>query len=485
MTIVLALSARGPSQLIRPMIDHHLAQGVQRIVITFENAQADPLGYMEAAGWADRVTVGAEPRAGDVEPGGWLLHAGADEFWVATDRSATLADALGALPPSQAVLEPAVLDLGGYADGPTERRAPRAVRVRAAAAAGDNHDHGGPGSPPVPSALEVIRVPASSAATSAHIASLELTVQRYASRRLVRLLDTATPAARSARRRVADALRRRAALLSERRRRARLAQERRARYRAMRRLLDRPIEPVLVTGRVRNDAVPLVMCLWNRPQRIGHILDMLAAQTDAPPLRLILWNNNPADTEHYRAAVTAHATNDALASVELYSSPHNIGGIARFVVAHTLFARGVRGAYVMLDDDQNVGESFIHDLLTQYRPHGIRAWWAYRNEGSYWNRFEIEPGDEADYAGTGGTVADIEIAADRSFFDIDPRYLMLEDQWMTHYARLRGWDIRKARVSLEQVLEETNQYHGLLPLKDEFYAFLRSDAGRRRGRIRF
>ncbi|MFF1633605.1 hypothetical protein [Leifsonia sp. NPDC058248] len=244
----------------------------------------------------------------------------------------------------------------------------------------------------------------------------------------------------------------------------------------VRRLLDRPIPPTVVLGTPRTDAVPLVMCLWNRPQRLGEIVRMLAAQESGHPVRLVLWNNAPQHQAELER-VLADLPLGALSSVELYASPANIGGVARFVVARWLRNAGTRGAFIMLDDDQQVGPDFVDRMLADYAPHTIAAWWAFANHGSHWRRSELEPGEDAGYAGTGGAVADLDLVSDATFFDLPARYLMLEDQWMTYYARTNGWTVRKSAVSIEQVMaeESENQYHGLRSLKDEFYDYLYGD----------
>lgn len=304
------------------------------------------------------------------------------------------------------------------------------------------------------------------------VEELEAALRGYSARLMVRTADGVSRVVKGTGRRARRVVGRGRAASEEWRR----SHDEQRRAGIVRRLLDRPIRPALVLGTPRTDAVPLVMCLWNRPQRLGEIVRMLAAQQSEHPVRLILWNNAPenqADLERVLAGLPL----GMLSSVELYASPANIGGVARFVVARWLRNAGARGAFIMLDDDQQVGPDFVDRMLADYAPHTIAAWWAFANHGSHWRRSEIEPGEDAGYAGTGGTVADLDLVGDATFFDLPARYLMLEDQWMTHYARTRGWTVRKSAVSIEQVMteESENQYHGLRALKDEFYDFLYGD----------
>jgi hypothetical protein len=242
------------------------------------------------------------------------------------------------------------------------------------------------------------------------------------------------------------------------------------------------------SGRFGTDdtaTVPLVMCLWNRPERIEHVLGMLAALDPALPVRLLLWNNSGADAPYYASVVRAWASehpdgSGGLASVDLVQSPRNIGGLARFVVARLLRNGGYRGPFVMLDDDQDVTPSFVQDLRRDWAPRSVVAWWGFSLHGSYWRRAEIAVGTTPDHAGTGGTMIDVDLVADDRFFARLPsRFAFLEDQWMTFFARSNGWRVVKGDTRIVLVLEEKNQYHGLKPLKDVFYAWQQSPTGPR------
>ncbi|MFJ2354426.1 hypothetical protein [Frigoribacterium sp. NPDC087798] len=226
-------------------------------------------------------------------------------------------------------------------------------------------------------------------------------------------------------------------------------------------------------GRPDSAGIPMVMCLWNRPDRLPHVLDMLAALDAERPVRLLLWNNNAADAARYAEAVRGAATG-SLVSVDLVQSPVNIGGLARFVAARLLWNAGYRGPVVMLDDDQDVSSRFVTDLLADYESRSVVSWWAFSQHGSYWARAEIAPGSPADHAGTGGTVYDCELVSDDAFFARLPRrFAFLEDQWMSFFAHAKGWRVVKARTDISLVSEELNQYHALKPLKDVFYHFQR------------
>ena len=221
------------------------------------------------------------------------------------------------------------------------------------------------------------------------------------------------------------------------------------------------------------DSVPIVMAHWARPERASETLRELARQVDAPPLRLIWWNNRRRDDRAYRAAIADAADLGSMSSVELRSSRVNLGGLARFLVLRRLRRDGYVGPVILLDDDQRVGPTFVAELLARYTPRSVRGVWAFRQHGSYWGRSELADSDDASYVGTGGCIIDATIVDDREFFAALPdRYRFIEDQWLSFVARVHGWTLAKADIPVEFVLQERNQYLAMIDVKEDFFTYL-------------
>lgn len=215
------------------------------------------------------------------------------------------------------------------------------------------------------------------------------------------------------------------------------------------------------------------MTLWSRPERAAAIIAELSAQEAAPPIRLLWWNNRPEHADAYVRAVAGAGDLGAIASVELRRSRVNIGGLGRFLVLRRLRREGYDGPVVFLDDDQQIGTSFIADLVSRYTPASVRGVWAYRQHGSYWGRDELADGEPATYVGTGGCVLDPAIVDDPEFFTALPdRYRFIEDQWLSFQALRRGWTLAKADIPFEFVLQERNQYLAMIDLKEQFFTYL-------------
>ena len=226
-------------------------------------------------------------------------------------------------------------------------------------------------------------------------------------------------------------------------------------------------------GTPRLDSIPVIICLWNRPSRIDDILTQLDGQDGTQRVRLMLWNNNDADDAYYRERIAAFTASGTLDSVEYVRSPRNVGGMGRFFLAKYLYKAGFRGHFITLDDDQDVTPAFLDTLLGYAAPHEFSGFWAWNYIDSHWNRTPTEPGELADYAGTGGAICDIEIVQSSDFFtELPRRYAFLEDQWLCGYAKSLGWQVRKADLDITFVLHETNQFPQLADLKDEFRQYL-------------
>ncbi|GAA2079997.1 hypothetical protein GCM10009840_14150 [Pseudolysinimonas kribbensis] len=214
----------------------------------------------------------------------------------------------------------------------------------------------------------------------------------------------------------------------------------------------------------------MLMCLWNRPERIGAVLEQLDRQDHPDGVRLYLWNNRRSDHGRYLQAIDAFRPAGSLHAVDIAKSPFNLGSIARFYWARRLQRRGRDAPVIVLDDDEQIPDDFVSIALAAYRPDEVAAFWAFRVLGDYFDRAPVAPGEEADHVGPGGMVCSLRLFSDLRFFTkIPARYWMLDDIWFTHFARHSGRRLVKLPVELEFVLEETNQHWGQSGEKIEFY----------------
>lgn len=235
------------------------------------------------------------------------------------------------------------------------------------------------------------------------------------------------------------------------------------------------VHPRPVFGTPAPASVPVILCLWNRPARFEHTLRMLAAQDDAPPIRLILWNNRRANDDRYLAEIEAFGPWGGISSVEFLSSRVNIGGIARFITARSITRPGSSRPFIMVDDDLDFSPTLVRDLLAAYSPRTYAGWWAFRIFGTYWERAEAALGEPASYVGTGGSVCDSALVHERGFFSHLPaRWGFIEDLWASAFATALGWRVEKVDTHIELTSEDTNQYLALFDVKPRFWDYLRA-----------
>ena len=126
--VVMTVMVRDEADIIGAMIRHHRAQGVDHVVVT-DNGSIDGtpqiLAEFAKSGfvtvWHDpvhrkqqyqTVTKMARFAATDLAAD-WVVNADADEFWVASDASRTLRDALDAVDPAVPYLTVPVVNLTG------------------------------------------------------------------------------------------------------------------------------------------------------------------------------------------------------------------------------------------------------------------------------------------------------------------------------------------------------------------------------------
>lgn len=233
--------------------------------------------------------------------------------------------------------------------------------------------------------------------------------------------------------------------------------------------------PSVACGKRNNEAALVVMCLWQRPERLPHILQMLADQHITQGIRLVLWNNNPESAAEGRATVANFGTQGALSSVDYIDSPINLLGMARFIVIRAAVRDGYGLPFaITLDDDQDVQADFVSTLAARGGPDRVAGWWACSIHGTYWERVELQQdGERADYVGTGGAVWPVSMAMDLRFFrDIPLRYRMIEDLWASVWAVRKGWPLTKLVADVRFVLRERDQVYGIEDRKSAFYSYL-------------
>lgn len=128
LTIVMTLMVRDEADIIAAMIEHHLAQGVDRIIVT-DNGSIDGtreiLADYESTGRVEvhdylrhdknqsAVVSGMASRAATEHGATWVVNADADEFFIAAEAGRTLREALADVPVALGSFSVPVINMTG------------------------------------------------------------------------------------------------------------------------------------------------------------------------------------------------------------------------------------------------------------------------------------------------------------------------------------------------------------------------------------
>ena len=153
-----------------------------------------------------------------------------------------------------------------------------------------------------------------------------------------------------------------------------------------RRMLAGAFSPTVTIGARDPRRAQVFMCLYNRPDRIRRVLELLAGQSNVEGVDLHLWNNNRRDHAVYERAVREFGSTGALRSVRRIRSPFNLGSNARFYPVRQLGESGDSGPIPWVGEDGGKRRWGLRDLCragpwaaldppkrnTMGRPSGVR-----------------------------------------------------------------------------------------------------------------
>lgn len=221
-------------------------------------------------------------------------------------------------------------------------------------------------------------------------------------------------------------------------------------------------------------SVPIIICLWNRPERLSITLKLLGQQTDKD-FKLYLWNNNPKIIYEVDKVIEDRQRNFP---VQVRHSPDNVGGFGRFYLARELSSNNPH--VIFLDDDEEFSKGMVKTFKRETRPRTISGFWAFKlhNPDDYWDRGYhdrslLKPGETATYCGTGGIVTDSSIFKDQRLYDCPLEYRFFEDLWLSYFAlHIMNWKIYKSDVHIKIIDDGKDQGLGKEETKSEFLRYL-------------
>jgi hypothetical protein len=214
--------------------------------------------------------------------------------------------------------------------------------------------------------------------------------------------------------------------------------------------------------------VPVVVCIWRRPERLRQTVEALSGQSNGA-IRLCIWNNRRSLQDFVETSVADVSG----MNVDVVHSTRNVGGFGRFY-----FARRLAAEYpfvVFLDDDQVPSDEFLSTLTGEFRSGTIHGAWGYRFRGTqrYADRVPARVGDRVKYCGTGGMICDTRAFLDAGLFRCPRQFWFVEDLWLSYYAdHVLNWPLYKSAAELRIERDEHDQFRLLGPTKDRLFRHL-------------
>jgi hypothetical protein len=219
--------------------------------------------------------------------------------------------------------------------------------------------------------------------------------------------------------------------------------------------------------------VPVVMCVWNRLDRVVKVLRTVEQSLDVRA-EVYLWNNRFDAGAELAAELQANAA--CIPRTTVANCAVNIGGFGRFYWARELAVH--HPFVVFIDDDQVLDPFALRTLVDEHRARTLHAVWAFRfkNRSDYWSRQHLAGGAEAKYLGTGGMIADSSIFADDALFRCPGKYWFIEDVWLSYFAAaVYGWRLYRSHAEIGLMLDDLGQTRRLRELKNAFFRHLNKD----------
>lgn len=217
----------------------------------------------------------------------------------------------------------------------------------------------------------------------------------------------------------------------------------------------------------------VVMCTWNRIERLPKTIEMLKAQVGCD-VQLFIWNNNPEIAADVERTI---AESEGL-PVSVRHSPENVGGFGRFYYARELADQFPE--VIFIDDDNEFDEYAMAALLEESKAETAHAAWAFnfKTGKHYWDRSPAAPHQSADYCATRGLVCDTAAFTDGRLFECPEPYWFIEDLWLSYFLnQVKGYATYKSAVEMPAPLDAKGQALPLLYRKIKFLRYLTQERG--------
>lgn len=197
----------------------------------------------------------------------------------------------------------------------------------------------------------------------------------------------------------------------------------------------------------------VILCVWQRPERLAGTLQALAGQTDRA-FDLYLVDNNPGVREFVDDLCDRAWVAYGLAAAVIHHS-ENRYCFARVELAHELVSAGRPYTHLLfVDDDQEFGPGYVAECKREARDDALVGWRGWWFDGHYWERHEAEPGGPCQFVVGCGMIAPAAVFRDPAVLAIPPGCGCMDDLWLSYYANhVLGLALWRGRIASAVVVD--------------------------------
>lgn len=221
----------------------------------------------------------------------------------------------------------------------------------------------------------------------------------------------------------------------------------------------------------------VIMCVWNRPERLEKTFEMLNNQNDKM-FDVYIWNNNKNIIDLVNEKINYY--NNKL-GIKIKHSDSNVGGIGRFYAAKEVSDKYDK--VIFIDDDQEFNNDMITIFKNHYDVNSVKSRWAFQCGKSYMDRKRIfESNIDVSYCGTGGMIAPSHVFNNEALYEIPKKFAWIEDLWLSYYVnhvlKMKLQSIGKSNEFICQIDDGKDQStRNKMHIKNEFLTYLRKECG--------
>jgi glycosyltransferase involved in cell wall biosynthesis len=193
--------------------------------------------------------------------------------------------------------------------------------------------------------------------------------------------------------------------------------------------------------------VAVVLLTWQRIVTLRPTLKRLFRQTYTN-FDIIISNSNPKDSAKAAVNEVASFYNQRGRTVIVRHDSNDLYAFRRFQIGKDLYDDGYE-IVLFIDDDIRFPDSYIEKCLSQYEPKTYKSgftWILYKKGINYYKFRKRVYSNEEDihYAGTGISMIDASIFADKNLIDSAPKEAYtIEDVWLSYFViHKEGWSIK-------------------------------------------